>query len=139
MAVLQHSQERKIHAIIVIMKAEDGDLEISWYLKVVISFLFEVCKALETEDGNVTTVSKFKKHSKTLWNHQNTWIYLTSLADHWWKSQKINKVNYKRSQVSEGTIRNVVHEDIIYVLGDEESQFMSEKTKEKRLIWSKLS
>lgn len=54
----------KRHAVIVILKAEYSDLEISPFLYVAGSFVVIVSKELEAADGNFTAVTKGKTPTK---------------------------------------------------------------------------
>ncbi|XP_036359440.1 uncharacterized protein LOC118763794 [Octopus sinensis] len=114
MADAQLTQERKKHAANVVIKVEYNDLEISRFLKVARSFVYKVCKELETEDGNVSPVSKHKKHSKCseiirthefIQQVQQTIDYIP---------RKLMRSVGKDLHVSEGTVRNVVQEGIRY-------------------------
>ena len=48
-------------AVIVALKADHGDLEIACFLKVTRLFVHKICKELEKENDNITSLSKHKK------------------------------------------------------------------------------
>ena len=110
----QLTQEMKRRAVIVAIKAEHSDLETSRFLKVARSFVYKVRKELETEDGNVSPVSKRKKYFK-----RSDIIRTPEFIQQVQQAIDDNSIKSMRSiakelHVSEGTIRNVVHEDIRY-------------------------
>ena len=138
MADTQLTQEMKRHAVIVALKAEHSDLEISRFLKVARSFVYKVRKELEAKNGNVSPVSKCKKHSKRS-DITRTLEFIQQVQQTIDDNPRKSMTSLaKEFHVSEGTIRKVVHEDIRYKsFVMRKGQFMSEKTKENRLIRSK--
>ncbi|XP_052823177.1 uncharacterized protein LOC128247605 [Octopus bimaculoides] len=104
MADPQLTQEMKRHGVNVVIKAEHSDLEISQVLKVARSFVYKVCMELETEDGNVSPVSKHKKHYKC--------SEIIRTPEFIQQVQQIMRSIAKDLHVSEGTVRNVVRDDI---------------------------
>lgn len=132
------TQEMKRHAVIVAIHAEHSDVEIARFLKVARSFVNKVRKELEASGGDVLSVAKRKKHS------QRSDIIRTQQFVQ--QVQEIIDTNPEMSiraiarnlNVCEGVIRTVVHDDIrykSYVM--RRGQFMSEQTKEQRLIRGK--
>ena len=132
------TQEMKRHAVIVALAAKHSDLKISNFLHVARSFVHKVRLELEGCDGNVSPVAKRKKHSQCS-DTVRTPEFIRNV-------QNIIDENPGRSirsiakelQVSEWTIRTVVHQDIrykSYVM--RKGQFISAKTQENRLMRSK--
>lgn len=60
----QLTQEIRWHDVIVAIKTEHSYLEISHFLKATHFSVYTVHKNLETEDRNVSPLSKCKVHSK---------------------------------------------------------------------------
>ncbi|XP_014484223.1 PREDICTED: uncharacterized protein LOC106749367 [Dinoponera quadriceps] len=129
------TQEMKRHAVIIIIHANHSDLEISRFLKVARSFVNKVRRELEASDGNVASVAKCKKHE--------------ARSDKFRTSQFVQKVQgiidedpsksirgiSKHLQVSECTIRRIIHEDLQYnSYAMHRGQFMSAQTREQRFI-----
>lgn len=128
----------KRNAVIVALSAKHSDIEISTFLNVSRSFVHKVRLQLYEYDGNVSPVAKRKKHSQRS-DTIRTPEFIPNV-------QNIIDENPRRSmrsiakelQVSEWTIRAVVHQNIrykSYVM--RRSQFMSSKTQENRLMRSK--
>lgn len=128
----------KRHAVIVALQGDHSDLEIARFLKVARSFVFKIRKELQTDKGNASQTGKRKIHSK-----RSDMIRKDDFIKDVQQTIDANPRKSMRSlakqlQVSEGTIRNVVHENIeykSYVL--KKGQFLSERIKENRLIRSK--
>ena len=66
------TNEMKRHALIVVLKAHHGDLEIVRCLRVAISFVHKIRKELEKEIDNVTFISKRKNVFHTFRFNENT-------------------------------------------------------------------
>ena len=138
MADIKLTLQMKRHAIIIALKSEHSDLEIANFLKVARSFVHKVRKELEASDGNVSPVAKRKKHCQRSDTTRTPEFirHVQNIIDE--DPRKTIRSIAKDLQVSEGTIRNVVHKDIrykSYVM--RRGQFMSERTQESRLIRSK--
>ena len=56
------TNEMKRHTVIVLLKADHGDLEIARFLRVARFFVHKIRKELEKENDYVMSVSKRKKH-----------------------------------------------------------------------------
>ena len=138
MANYQLTHEMKRHAVIVAIHAKHSDVEIARFLEVARSFVHKVRKELEASSGDMSPVAKRKKASQ-----RSDSIRTPQFVQ---RVQNIIDANPGTSmraisrdlQVSEGTIRNVVHEDIrykSYVM--RKGQFMSAHTQEQRLLRAK--
>ena len=57
------TNEMKRHSVIVALKPDHGDLEITHFLRDARLFVHKIRKELEKENDNVRSVSKHKKHS----------------------------------------------------------------------------
>ena len=57
------TNEMKRHIVIVILRADYEDLEITCFLRVARSFVHKICKDIEKENDDVMSLSKYKKHS----------------------------------------------------------------------------
>jgi len=132
------TQEMKRHAVIVAIHANHSDLEISQFLNVARSFVHKVRRGLEVSDDNVESVAKRKKHegrSDTVRTSQFV-QQVQGIIDKD-PSKSIRAIS-RDLQVSECTIRRIVHEDIrykSYVM--RKGQFMSAQTREQRFIRAK--
>ena len=74
------TNEMKMHALIVALKADHGDLEVVCFLRVARSFVHKIREELEKENDNVMSVSKRKKnipHVPIQWEHPNLLIKLS--------------------------------------------------------------
>ena len=63
----------KRHAVIIALKAEHSDTEITHFLKIAQPFVIKVQKKLEAADGDPTSVAKPKTHaqnSNTIRKHE---------------------------------------------------------------------
>jgi len=123
----------KKHAVIFAIHANHSDLEISRFLKVAQSFVNKVRRELEASDGNMESVAKRKKH-ETRSDKVRTSRFVQKVQgiideD---PSKSIRAIS-KDLQVSECTIRRIIHEDIRYKCYTMR-QFMSAQTREQRFI-----
>ncbi|XP_014784953.1 tRNA (guanine-N(7)-)-methyltransferase isoform X1 [Octopus bimaculoides] len=112
MADTMLTQEMKRHAVIVAICAERSDLEIANFLNVARSFVHKVRTELEASGGNVSIVSKRKKHSKrsdAIRTPQFIQRVQHIVSDN---PEKSLRAVAKELEVSEWTVRTVVHEDI---------------------------
>ena len=104
----------KRHALIVAIHAKHSDLEISQYFNVARSFVHKVRRELEASDGNVESVAKRRKHEprsdtvRTLQFVQK----IREIIDE--DPSKSMRAISRYLQVSECTIRRIIHEDIWY-------------------------
>lgn len=138
MADSQLTQEMKRHAVIVALHAQHSDVEIARFLKVARSFVHKVRKELEASAGQVSPVAKRKKHSQRS-DRVRTPQFVQQVQDMIDAHPETSIRGIARDlQVSEGTIRTVVHEDIRYQsYVRRKGQFMSAKTQEQRLLRAK--
>ena len=138
MADTSINNEMKRHAVIVSIKAKHSNLEIARFLKVARSFVCKVRKELNENNGDELATSKRKQHcqrSDSLRTPEFVRRVHGMIDENLGKSMRHLA---KDLQVSEGTIRNVVHQDLgykSYVL--RRGQFMSTKTQENRLMRAK--
>ena len=106
------TNEVKRHTVIVSIKAKHSNLEIAIFLRVARSFVFKVRKELNENNGGGLATSKGKQRCRR--------------SDSLRTPEFVRKVHYMMDenpgksmrhlaielQVSEGTIRNVVHQDL---------------------------
>ncbi|XP_011068611.1 PREDICTED: uncharacterized protein LOC105154645 isoform X1 [Acromyrmex echinatior] len=129
------THEMKRHAVIVAIHANHSDLEISEFLNLARSFVHKVRRELEVSNGNVQSVAKRKTHkarSDTVRTSQFVQQVQGIIDED--PSKSIRAIS-RDLQVSECTIRRIVHEDIrykSYVM--RKGQFMSARTREQRFI-----
>ena len=104
----------KRHAVIVAMHAKHSYLEISQFFKVTRSFVHKVCRELEASDGNVKRIPKRIKH-KPRSDTVRTPQFVQKVQDiiDEGPSKSIRAIS-RDLQVSDSTIRCIVHEDIRY-------------------------
>ena len=139
MAENQITQNMKRHTVLVALKAERSDLEIARFLKVARSFVHKVRQDLQSDNGTVSKTAKRKENS-TRFDKIRTDDFVKEIK----QTVDANPRNSMRSlakhyKVSEGTIRNVVHENMGYKsYALKKGQFLSQKMKENRLLKSKL-
>ena len=108
------TNKMKRHAVIVAIHANHSDLEISEYLKFARSFVHKVRRELEASDDNIESVTKRKKH-KARSDRVRISHFLQQVQGIIDKdpSKSIRAIS-RDLQVSECTIRRIVHEDIRY-------------------------
>ena len=82
---------------------------ISQFFNVTRSFVHKVRRELEAFDGNVESVAKPRKHKP-----RSDTVCAPGQRHYWWRSFKVHKGLSRDLQVSEWTIRRIVHEDIQY-------------------------
>ena len=138
MADINITQEMKRHAVIVAIMAEHSDLQIAQFLKVARSFVFKVLKELKDKNGQISPVAKRKKHQQRSDSIRTPEFVqrVQNIIDE--SPQKSMRSIAKDLNVSEATIRRTCHEDLrykSYVM--KRGQFISETTKENRLVRSK--
>lgn len=139
MAENQITQKMKRHAVLVALKAGHSDLEIARFLKVARSFVHKVRQELQSNNGTVSKIAKRKENSKRC-DMMRTDDFVEKIK----QAVDANPRNSMRShakhfKVSEGTIRNVVHENMGYKsYALKKGQFLSKEMKENRLIKSKM-
>ncbi|XP_046868909.1 uncharacterized protein LOC124461437 [Drosophila willistoni] len=127
----------KRHAVIVALYANHTDLEISNFLKCARSFVYKVRCELKASGGNAEPVSKRKKHEERSHTIRSAEFVqkVQAIIDE--DPSKSIRALAKDLNVSDGLIRRVVHEDLrykSYVM--RRGQFMSDKTREQRVIRS---
>ena len=73
------TNDMKRHAVIVVLNADHGDLEIVRFLRVARSFVHKMHKELEKENGDLMSESKRKNIPRVLiqWEHLNLFIKLS--------------------------------------------------------------
>jgi DDE superfamily endonuclease len=132
------TQQMKRHAVLVALSANHNDSEIATFLNVSRSFVCKIRNKVIVSDGDVQIVAERKKHSQRFDTIRKD--------DFVRKVDDIITVNRSKSiraiareiNVSESTVRRVVHDDIkykSYVM--RRGHFMSAKNRENRLIRSK--
>jgi len=125
------THEMKRHAVIVAIHANHSDFEISIFLNFARSFVHKVRRELEISDDNVESVAKRKKHkarSDTVRISQ----FVQQVQDIDEDFSKSIRAISRDLQISECTIRRIVHEDIRYkshVM--RKGQFISARTREQ--------
>ena len=132
------THEMKRHAVIVAIMAQHTDLQIAQFLKVARSFVYKVRKELEVSDGKISAVAKRKKSQERSDSIRTPEFiqHVQNIVDE--RPHKSMRSIATDLGVSEATIRRTVHQDIrykSYVM--RKGQFMSETTKENRLVRSK--
>ena len=104
----------KGHAVIVVLKAVHGDLEIAYFLRVARSFVHKIRKELEKENDNVMSVSKHKKNSiRSDSMRTSRFIHKVKQTTDENQGQSERSIA-KKLHVSEKMIRRSIHEDIWY-------------------------
>ena len=105
-------QEMKRHAVIVAIHAKHSGLEISQFFNVTRSFVPKVLRELEASDGNVESIAR--KH-KCL-SHTARKLEFMRLVQDIIDEDPSKSIRALSSdlQVSECTIRRIVHDDIRY-------------------------
>ena len=119
----------KRHAVIVAIHVKHSDLEISQFFNVTRSFVHKVRRELEASDGNVESVAKRRKH-KPRSDTVRTPQFVQQVQDIIDEdlSKSIRAIS-RDLQVSECTIRRIVHKDIRYKFCvTSRSQFKSVQT-----------
>jgi inhibitor of nuclear factor kappa-B kinase subunit alpha len=133
------SNEMKRHAVIVAIHAEHADTEIAVFLKLARSFVHKVRAELEDSQGDVASVAKRKLHA-TRSDNMRTPEFVAQVRGTIDASPGTSMRSLAREfDVSEGTIRNVVHEDLrykSYVM--RRGQFMSQAIQDNRLLRSRM-
>ena len=125
--------------VIVALQADHSDFEIAEFLKVARSFVFKICNQIQKDKGNESQTLRRKKHSKRSdMIRKDDFIYdVQQIIDN--NPRKSTRSLPNNFQVLEGTIRNVVHENIkykFYVV--KKGQFLSEKVKNQLLRLKRL-
>ena len=108
------TQEMKRHSVIDAMHAKHSDFEISQFFNVVRPFVHKVRRELEASDGDVESVGSGRKHkppSDTVRTPQFVQQVQDIIEE---DPSKSLKAKSRDLQVSECTIRSIVHEDIRY-------------------------
>ncbi|KYQ51498.1 hypothetical protein ALC60_09371 [Trachymyrmex zeteki] len=104
----------KRHAVIIAIHANHSDLEISQFLKVARSFVHKVRRELEASDDNVKSIAKRKKYEARS-DRVRTSQFVQQVQGIIDKDpSKFIRAISRDLQVSECTIRRIVHEDIRY-------------------------
>ena len=122
------TQEINRHAVVAAIHAEHSDLDISQFLNVTRSFVHKV-RELEAPDGNVESVTRRRKHKlrlDTVRTPQSVQQVEDIINE---DPSKFIRAISRDLQVSECTIRRILHEDIrykSYVM--RRSQFMPAQT-----------
>ena len=109
------ANDKKRYAVIVSIKAKHSNLEIARFLKVARSFVCKVRKELNENNGDELATSKRKQHcqrSDSLRTPEFVIRRVHGMIDE--NPGKSMRHLAKDLQVSEGTIRNVVHQDLGY-------------------------
>ena len=138
MASIVLTQQMKRHAVIVALSAGRNPNAIAGFLNVARSFVFKVKSEMEASGDDLASVSERKKHSRRS-NITRTAEFVDEVRDAIDADPKKSmRAIAKEKDVSEATIRRVVHEDIrykSYVM--RRGQFLPEKAKENRVIRSR--
>ena len=97
------------HAVIITIHAKHRHLDISQFFNVAPSFFHKVRRELEASDGNVESVARRRKH-KPRSDTVRTPQFVQQVQDIIGEDTSI----WRNLQVSECTIRRIVHEDTRY-------------------------